>query len=37
MNEGDFMGLIQKPMLIIAAGKTPKQIEEYVGRVNAGA
>ena len=28
------MGLIQKPTLITAAGKPPKQIEEYVGRVN---
>ncbi len=28
--------LIDKPVLIEAAGNEPKQIEEYVGRVNSG-
>ena len=28
--------LIQKPALIEAAGNRPKQIKEYVGRINSG-
>jgi quercetin dioxygenase-like cupin family protein len=28
------MGLIESPSIILAAGNPPKQIEEYVGRLN---
>ncbi|HEY8505048.1 MAG TPA: cupin [Gemmataceae bacterium] len=28
--------LIERPSLVVAAGSPPKQIEEYVGRVNTG-
>jgi mannose-6-phosphate isomerase-like protein (cupin superfamily) len=30
------MKLIQKPTIIEAAGTPPKQIEEFIGRVNSG-
>lgn len=28
------MGLIESPTIVVAAGKPPKQIAEYVGRLN---
>ena len=30
------MGLIETPTMIVAAGNPPKQIAEYVGRLNTG-
>jgi len=30
------MGLIETPTMIVAAGNQPKQIAEYVGRLNTG-
>jgi mannose-6-phosphate isomerase-like protein (cupin superfamily) len=29
--------LIEKPTIVEAAGKPPKQIEEFVGRINSGS